>query len=219
MRADARAVHADAPRPSAHLNLRCAMDAIVVARARLNEDLAARQHAARITLNDFIVRAAALALRDVPAANLRRAGDGVEVAPGVDVALVVATEAGPRTPVVRDADRKGLAVLSEEIRTLVAAARSGAAPAQSETDSTLAITSFARFGIESAYPMLPRDQICVLGVGTVLEQPVVRSGALAVGWTLSLTLAFDPAAIGGASAAELLGALRRHLEDPLSMML
>jgi pyruvate dehydrogenase E2 component (dihydrolipoamide acetyltransferase) len=218
-RATARVVDADAPRPSAHLNLRCAMDAIVVARARLNEDLAARQHAARITLNDFIVRAAALALRDVPAANLRRAGDGVEVAPGVDVALVVATEAGPRTPVVRDADRKGLAVLSEEIRTLVAAARSGAAPAQSETDSTLAITSFARFGIESAYPMLPRDQICVLGVGTVLEQPVVRSGALAVGWTLSLTLAFDPAAIGGASAAELLGALRRHLEDPLSMML
>ena len=195
------------------------MDAIVVARARLNEDLAARQHAARITLNDFIVRAAALALRDVPGANLRRAGDGVEVAPGVDVALVVATEAGPRTPVVRDADRKGLAVLSGEIRTLVAAARSASAPAQSETDSTLAITSFARFGIESAYPMLPRDQICVLGVGTVLEQPVVRGGALAVGWTLSLTLAFDPAAIGGALAAELLGALRRHLEDPLSMML
>ena len=81
------------------------------------------------------------------------------------------------------------------------------------------ITSFARFGIESAYPMLPRDQICVLGVGTVLEQPVVRGGALAVGWTLSLTLAFDPGAIGGALAAEFLGALRRHLEDPLSMML
>ena len=151
------------------------MDAIIVARARLNEDLAARQHAARITLNDFIVRAAALALRDVPAANLRRASDGVEVAPGVDVALVVATEAGPRTPVVRDADRKGLAVLSEEIRTLVASARSGSAPAQPETDGTLSITSFARFGIESAYPMLPQDQNCVLGVGAVLEQPVVRS--------------------------------------------
>lgn len=214
-----RALDADAPRPSAHLNLRCAMDAIVAARARLNEDLAARQHAARITLNDFIVRAAALALRDVPAANLRRAGGKVEVAPGVDVALVVATEAGPRTPVVRDADRKGLAVLSEEIRTLVAEARSGVVPAQPETRSTLAITSFARFGIESAYPMLPPDQICVLGVGTVLEQPVVRGGTLGVGRTLSLTLAFDPGAIGGALAAELLGALRRHLEDPLGMVL
>ena len=208
-----------APRPSAHLHLHCAMEAILAARVRLNEDLAARGHSARITLNDFIVRAAALALRDVPAANLRRAGDRVEAAPGIDVALVVATEAGPRTAVLRDADRKGLAVLSEEIRSRVESARAGDEATAGESGSSLAITSFARFGIESAYPMLPQEQVCVLAVGTVLEQPVVRSGALAVGSSLSLTLAFDPSALGGAVAAQLLSAVRGRLEDPLGMML
>ena len=208
-----------APRPSAHLHLHCAMEAILAARVRLNEDLAARGHSARITLNDVIVRAAALALRDVPAANLRRAGDRVEAAPGIDVALVVATEAGPRTAVLRDADRKGLAVLSEEIRSRVESARAGDEATAGESGSSLAITSFARFGIESAYPMLPQEQVCVLAVGTVLEQPVVRSGALAVGSSLSLTLAFDPSALGGAVAAQLLSAVRGRLEDPLGMML
>lgn len=210
---------ATGPRPSAQLAVRCAMEQIVAARARLNADLAARGHDARITLNDFIIRAAGLALRDVPAANLRRVGEGVEAAPGVDVALVVASANGPRTAVLRDADRKGLAVLSEEIRGRIEQARSGGEAGSEESAASLLVTSFARFGIESACPMLPRDQVCVLGVGTVLEQPVVRDGELAVGLVLALTLGFDPSALGGAVAAELLGALRGHLEDPLSMML
>lgn len=211
-----------APRSPAHLVISCRMDAIVAARARLNADLAARGHGARISLNDFVVRAVGLALRDVAAANLRRSGEGVEAAPAVDVALVVAGDAGPQTVVLRDADRKGLAVLSEEIRSRIGPLRSERSlqtRPESESAASVVVTSFARFGIESAFPMLPREQVLVLGVGTVLERPVVRDGALAVGWTLTLTLGFDPQAIGGAVAAELLGVLRGHLEDPLRMML
>ena len=207
------------PRSPAHLVISCAMDAIVAACTRLNDDLAARGHDARISLDDFVLRAAALALRDVPAANRRRSGAAVEAASGVDVALDVASDAGPRTLVLRDADRKGLAVLSAEIRSRIGSAASADAQPEEESAASLAVTSFARFGIESAHPMLPGEQVLVLGVGTVLEQPVVRDGAVAVGWSLSLTLGFDPEAIGGADAAELLAALRGHLEDPLSMML
>ncbi len=218
----------ETPRASAHLSLRCRMEAVLAARARLNENLAAGSGETRITLNDFIVRAAALALRDVPAANLRRVrnggdvgneADGVESVEAIDVAVVAATEAGPVTVILRDADRKGLAVLSQETRSLVEQARAGVPPEPSESPGTIAITSFARFGIESAHPMLPREQICLLGVGTVIEEPVVQDGAVVVGSTLALTLAFDPGAVGGAVAAQLLGALRGHLEDPLSMML
>ncbi len=210
---------ASGPRSPAHLVIPCAMDAIVAARARLNDDLAARGHGARISLNDFVVRAVALALRDLPAANLRRGERGVEAAPAVDVALVVATQAGPRTVVLRDADRKGLAVLSEESRSSIGSLRAGDGLPQADSAASVVVTSFARFGIETAYPMLPREQVLVLGVGTVLERPVVRDGGLAVGWTLALTLGFDPEAIGGAVAAELLSGLRGHLEDPLRMML
>ena len=206
-------------RSPAHLVIRCAMDTIVAARARLNDDLAAQGHAARISFDDFVVRAAGLALRDVPAANRRRNGDAIEVASGVDVALDVATDAGPRTLLLRDADRKGLAVLSEEIRSRIGSGASADAQPESESAASLFVTSFARFGIESAHPLLPRAQVLVLGVGAVLEQPVVCSGALGVGWSLSLTLGFDPEAIGDVDAAELLGLLRRHLEDPLGMML
>jgi pyruvate dehydrogenase E2 component (dihydrolipoamide acetyltransferase) len=210
------------------------MEAVLAARARLNENLAAGSGETRITLNDFIVRAAALALRDVPAANLRRLrnggnggnggnrgdeGDGVESVEAIDVAVVAATETGPVTLILRDADRKGLAVLSQEIRSLAAQARAGVSPEPSDSPGTIAITSFARFGVESAHPMLPREQICLLGVGTVIEEPVVQDGAVIVGSTLSLTLAFDPGAVGGAVAAQLLGTIRGHLEDPLGMML
>lgn len=218
----ARESLARAPRAPAHLSLRCRMEAILAARARLNGKPGAGSGEAHITLNDFIVRAAALALRDVPAANLRRTGgslEGVESAEAIDVAVVAATDAGPVTLVLRDADCKGLAVLSQETRSQVERARSGGPPEASDPSGTIAITSFARFGIESAHPMLPREQICLLGVGTVIEEPVVKDGAVAIGSTLSLTLAFDPSAVGGAVAAQLLGAIRGHLEDPLSMML
>ena len=213
---------AGAPRAPAHLSLRCRMEAILAARARLNVSPAAGSGEAHITLNDFIVRAAALALRDVPAANLRRVGgstESVESADAIDVAVVAATETGPVTLILRDADRKGLAVLSKETRSQVEQARAGVRPEASDSPGSIAITSFARFGIESAHPMLPREQICLLGVGTVIEEPVVKEGAVTIGSTLSLTLAFDPSAVGGAVAAQLLAAIRGHLEDPLSMML
>ncbi len=220
--AAARESLAGALRAPAHLSLRCRMEAILAARARLNGSSVAGSGEAHITLNDFIVRAAALALRDVPAANLRRVGgstESVESAEAIDVAVVAATETGPVTLILRDADRKGLAVLSKETRSQLERARAGVRPEASEPPGTIAITSFARFGIESAHPMLPREQICLLGVGTVIEEPVVKDGAVAIGSTLSLTLAFDPSAVGGAVAAQLLAAIRGHLEDPLSMML
>ena len=220
--AAARESLAAAPRAPAHLSLRCRMEAILAARIRLNGSPAAGSGEAHITLNDFIVRAAALALRDVPAANLRRVGgspESVERGEAIDVAVVAATESGPVTLILRDADRKGLAVLSKETRSQVEQARAGVRPEASDSPGTIAITSFARFGIESAHPMLPREQICLLGVGMVIEEPVVQDGAVTIGSTLSLTLAFDPSAVGGAVAAQLLGAIRGHLEDPLSMML
>ncbi|MBK7950181.1 MAG: 2-oxo acid dehydrogenase subunit E2 [Deltaproteobacteria bacterium] len=208
------------PRPAVQLELRCEMDAVVAARARL--DASRSPGASRdkhLTLNDFVLRAAALALRDVPEANLRRAGDGFHPADGVDVAVVVASDAGPQLVVLRDADRKGLAVLSEEIGARIEQARSSAPPEAEDPTASLLVTSFGRFGVESAHPMLPPEQVAVLAVGAVIEQPVVRGGEVAVASKMALNLAFDPGAAGGATMSRLLAAIRGHLEDPLGMML
>lgn len=208
------------PRPAVQLELRCEMDAVVAARARLDASRSSGgTRDKHLTLNDFVLRAAALALRDVPEANLRRAGDGFHPADGVDVAVVVASDAGPQLVVLRDADRKGLAVLSEEIGARIEQARSSAPPEAEDPTASLLVTSFGRFGIESAHPMLPPEQVAVLAVGAVVEQPVVRGGEIAVASKMALNLAFDPGAAGGATMSRLLAAIRRHLEDPLGMML
>lgn len=208
------------PRPAVQLELRCAMDAVVAARTRLEGGRPAGAAVARaLTLNDFVVRAAALALRDVPQANLRRAGDAVVAGQGVDVAVVVASEAGPQVVVLRDADRKGLSVLSAEMGARIEAARSAEPPAPEDPTASLLVTSFGRFGVESAHPMLPPEQVVVLAVGAVVEEPVVRGGQVVVGARMALNLAFDPGAAGGGVMSKLLAAIRRHLEDPLGMML
>lgn len=200
------ATSGDGPRPAVHLKLRCRMEAAIAARARLNEGVAGV--GPRVTLNDFVVRAAALAWRALPEG---RSG-------GVDVALVVATEQGAGIALLRDADRKGLAVLSEEIRRSADSLRAQDQP-PAEIAAALLVTSFARFGIESAHPMLPPGVTAVLAVGALVEEPVVREGELAIGARMALTLAFDPTRVGGATMARMLAELRGHLEDPLGMML
>lgn len=207
---------ASGPRPGVQLTLRAHVDAIAAARARLEVESGDRK---RITLNDFVVRATALALRDVPGANRNGTRGDVEARAAVDVGLVVAREGGSAVVVVCDADRKGLSVLSDEIRSQVEQARGENAEARPEGKPALLITSFARFGIESAHPMLPMDQDCVLAVGALAREPVVRDAQVVIGSRLSLTLVFDPGVFGGAVMAELLSAIRNRLEDPLGMML
>lgn len=216
----------EAPRAAVHLKLRCRMEAAVAVRARLNEVAAAAGGVAHVTLNDLVLLAAARALRDVPEANLQpaaqgdpdRAGGSDRRHPGVDLAVVVATGSGSAVVVVRDADRKGLAVLSAELRSRAEALRAGGS-VDEEVGASLLVTSFARFGIESAHPMLPPGQVAVLAVGGLVEEPVVRDGAVAIGARMALTLAFDPTRVGGAVMGQLLAAVRDHLEDPLGMVL
>lgn len=203
--------------PAVHLTVRCAVDALLAARARFEGR--GETGGARVSINDFVVRAAALALRDVPAANLRRTGSGVQAGGSADIALVVATETGSQLVTLREADRKGLAVLSEEIRSGVEGARAGQGAAEPGPAPSLLVTSFARFGIESAHPMLPPELVAVLAVGAVADEPVFRAGKLESVGRMVLTLAYDPNVVGGAVMAQWLARVRGHLEDPMGMVL
>lgn len=205
--------------PHFYLRSRCSMDAVVDVRAKLNRDLAVVGRDVKISLNDFILRAASLALRDVPESNVSFAGDVMHLFENVDIAVAVATDGGLVTPVVRNADQKGLTTLAIEVKNLASQARAGKLHPEQYQGGSFTISNLGMYGIESVYPILNPPQACILGVGAAEEQPIVRGGEVAIGRVASLTLAADHRAVDGAIAARLLAALRDRLEDPLSMIL
>jgi pyruvate dehydrogenase E2 component (dihydrolipoamide acetyltransferase) len=205
--------------PHFYLRSRCPMDAVIEVRAKLNQDLAAEGRDLKISVNDFILRASALALRDVPEANVSFAGDEMHVFEDIDISVAVATEGGLVTPVVRNADRKGLSALAREVKELAGLARSGKLRPEQYQGGSFTISNLGMYGVETVYPILNPPQACILGVGAADEQPVVRDGAIVIGRVASLALAADHRAVDGAVAARFLAALCARLEDPLCMML
>jgi len=205
--------------PHFYLQTNVSMDEVMAARARLNAGLAEEGSELKISVNDFILRASGVALRDVPEANVQFAGDVMHEFDRVDVSVAVATEGGLVTPVVREVDRKGLIVIAEEVKSLAVQAREGSLTPEQYQGGTLTISNLGMYGIETVYPILNPPQACILGVGAAVEQPVVRDGEISIGWVASVTLAADHRAVDGAVGARLLAALRSRLEDPLGMML
>ena len=204
--------------PHFYLEVECAVDRLLARRNAENAAAggvpAAAGRAGAPTVNDVVVRAAALALREVPLANSAWTGDAVRVYDRVDLAVAVTTPAGLVTPVVRAADTRTLAEITGELRRLAADARAGRLPPADYQGGTCTISNLGMYGVASLYAILNPPQACILGVGAVTERPVVRAGAVAVGSTMKVTLSADHRAIDGATGAELLRALKGLLEDP-----
>ena len=213
-----RTAEAKRSTPHFYLEIECAVDRLLARRNAENAAVggvpAAAGRAGAPTVNDVVVRAAALALREVPLANSAWTGDAVRVYDRVDLAVAVTTPAGLVTPVVRAADTRTLAEIAGELRRLAADARAGRLPPADYQGGTCTISNLGMYGVASLYAILNPPQACILGVGAVTERPVVRDGAVAVGSTMKVTLSADHRAIDGATGAELLRALKGLLEDP-----
>jgi pyruvate dehydrogenase E2 component (dihydrolipoamide acetyltransferase) len=199
--------------PHFYLRVECEIDRLIELRTQLNAD------DRRISINDFVVRAAALALVEVPDANVSYTEDALIRYDRVDVAVAVATEGGLVTPLVRDADRKELEALSEALRDLATRAREGKLTPKEYQGGSFTVSNLGMYGVESVYPIVNPPQSCILGVGAGEQKPVVRDGALEVGTVMSCTLSADHRAVDGAVGARLLTAIKRRLEDPLEMLL
>ena len=196
--------------PHFYLEVECGVDALLA----LRDTASPADGAGAPTVNDVVVRAAALALREVPLANSAWTGDAVRVYDRVDLAVAVTTPGGLMTPVVRAADAKPLAQIAAELRRLAADARAGRLQPADYQGGTCTISNLGMYGVSSLYAILNPPQSCILGVGAVTERPVVRNGAVAVGSTMAVTLSADHRAIDGATGAELLRTLKALLEDP-----
>ena len=201
--------------PHFYLNADCAMDAALRLRAELNE----REPALGLTLTDLIVRAAAQALREVPAANSSWADGVVRLYDAVDIAVAVDTPAGLVTPIIRAADRKGLREISGELKALGARARSGALKPEEYSGGTFTISNLGMYGVDSLYAIVNPPQSCILGVGAARRRPVAAADGVEVATIAACTLSADHRAIDGATGARLLAAFRTVIEQPALLAL
>jgi pyruvate dehydrogenase E2 component (dihydrolipoamide acetyltransferase) len=201
--------------PHFYLTVDCEIDELLKFRAELN----GKSDAYRISVNDFVIRAAALALRQVPAANASWSDEAILLWDTVDIAVAVALEDGLITPIVKNADRKGLATIADETKDLAARARAGKLKLEEFQGGTFSISNLGMFGVRDFAAVINPPHGGILAVGAGEQRPVVKNGALAIATVMSCTLSCDHRAVDGAVGAQFLAAFKKLVEDPLTMLL
>jgi len=201
--------------PHFYLTVDCEIDELLKIRSELN----AKSDVYRISVNDFVIRAAALALRQVPAANASWSDDAIILWDTVDIAVAVALDDGLITPIVKQADRKGLATIANEAKDLAARARTGKLKLEEFQGGTFSISNLGMFGVREFAAVINPPHGGILAVGAGEQRPVVKDGALAVATVMSCTLSCDHRAVDGAVGAQFLAAFKKLVEDPLTMLL
>jgi pyruvate dehydrogenase E2 component (dihydrolipoamide acetyltransferase) len=201
--------------PHFYLTVDCEIDELLKFRAELN----GKSDAYRISVNDFVIRAAALALRQVPAANASWSDEAILLWDTVDIAVAVALEDGLITPIVKSADRKGLATIANETKDLAARARAGKLKLEEFQGGTFSISNLGMFGVRDFAAVINPPHGGILAVGAGEQRPIVKNGALAIATVMSCTLSCDHRAVDGAVGAQFLAAFKKLVEDPLTMLL
>jgi pyruvate dehydrogenase E2 component (dihydrolipoamide acetyltransferase) len=205
--------------PHYYLTVDCELDALLKLRAELNARSGADY---KLSVNDFVIKALALALRKVPAANRGWGGDKLYQYRDVDIGVAVAIPDGLVTPLIRRADQKGLATISTEMRDLSARARDpGGMKLKPEEyqGGSFSISNLGMYGIREFAAVINPPQAGIIAVGAGELRPVIKDGALATATVMTATLSADHRLVDGATGAELLGAFKRYVEAPVSMLL
>ena len=166
----------------------------------------------------LVIKAAARALKDHPRLNAVQGEDSYQVMPNIDIGVAVSLEEGLITPVLRGADGKGLAQIAAESRELASKVREGRARPEEVTGGTFTITNLGANDVDGFTPIINPPQVAILGVGRVLEKPVIHNEEIAKGQTMFLSLTFDHRIVDGAPAAAFLQTVKRYLEDPWWMV-
>jgi len=213
----ARLTEAKQTIPHFYLRREIGLDALLELRKSMNEKGAAR--GVKLSVNDYIIKASALALQDVPECNAVWAEDRVISLKPSDVAVAVAIEGGLFTPVLRDAHQKSLSALSAEMKDLAARARDRKLSPHEYQGGSFAISNLGMFGIDNFDAVINPPHASILAVGAGVEKPVVRNGALATATVMSVTLSVDHRVIDGALGARFLAAIAGYLEDPLALLM
>lgn len=200
--------------PHFYVSADCRMDRLLALRAEIN----AAGHR-KLSVNDFIVKAVAVALQAVPEMNVSWTDTALRRYAKADISVAVSTDGGLITPVVRDAGSKTLSAISREIADLATRARAGSLAPDEYQGGSFTVSNLGMFGVREFAAIINPPQAAILAVGATLEQPVVVDGQLAVARVMKVTLSVDHRAVDGALAAQWLAAFQRCIENPLSALI
>lgn len=200
--------------PHFYLTLDIDMDQSIDARKRINAVAETK-----ISFNDFVIKAAAVALKQHPVINSSWAGDTIRRNHDINVGMAVAVDEGLLVPVIRHADQKGLATINKEAKEFAAKARDKKLQPHEWEGNTFTISNLGMFGIEEFTAIINSPDACILAVGGIKQVPVVKDGAVVPGNVMKVTLSCDHRVVDGASGAAFLQTFKGILESPLNMLL
>ncbi|WP_199553642.1 pyruvate dehydrogenase complex dihydrolipoamide acetyltransferase [Sandaracinobacteroides hominis] len=202
--------------PHFYLTVDVRLDALLKLRGELNKALEVQ--GVKLSVNDLLVKALGLALHAIPDANASFAGDTLKKFSRADVSVAVAIPGGLITPVIRDAGNKRLSVIATEMKDLAARAKAGKLQPSEYTGGTASISNLGMYGIKQFDAVINPPEGMILAVGAGEKRPYVVDDALAIATVMSATGSFDHRAIDGAVGAELMGAFKKLVENPLGML-
>lgn len=204
------------PIPTFYLTVDIEMDSVINLRKQINEKLNDED---KVSLNDIIVKAAAMALMKHPFVNSSYRDDKIRFYEDADIGVAVAIEDGLITPVIRKANKKGITEISREIKQLAARAREKKLQPEEYTGATFSISNLGMFGIKQFTALINPPEAAILAVGAATETPVVRNGNIEIHSIMSVTMSCDHRVIDGATGAKFLQTFKQMLENPILMLL
>lgn len=207
--------------PHFYLTVECEIDALLAARQQLNDHAAKKAgkdgKPLKLSVNDLVIKATALALRDKPNCNVSWYDDAIIQYNNVDISVAVATDGGLITPIVRNADQKSLAQISTEMKDLATRARENKLKPEEFQGGGFSISNLGMYGVKTFQAIINPPQACILAVGAGEEVVKVRNGDFKAVNVMNLTLSVDHRAVDGALGAEYLQVLKHYIENPILM--
>lgn len=210
--------------PAYFVSMDCEIDALLKLRAEINaaapmvKGEKGEAPAYKLSVNDFVIKAMALALRDVPMANASWTSTARVRHKHSDIGVAVAIPDGLITPIIRKAEAKTLSVISNEMKDLAKRARDKKLKPQEYQGGTTAVSNLGMFGVSNFTSIINPPHASIVSIGAGVEKPVVKKGAIVIATVMTATFAFDHRVIDGALGAELAAAFQRHIEKPMGML-
>ncbi len=204
--------------PQFYVTMDVELDELLALREQIN-GRAQKTGGQKVSVNDFVIRACAIALKRMPECNVSWTDDAMRFYSRSDISVAVATPTGLITPIVRGAETKSLGIVSEEMRALAAKARDNKLKPEEYQGGTFSVSNLGMFGVREFTGIINPPQALLLAVGAAEQRAVVKDGAVAIVNAMSVTLTCDHRCIDGALGAKFLGVVKGLLEDPVSILL